>query len=192
MTTVYFIRHAQSDRFTQDDRTRPLTAEGLSDTVKITESLSDKGITHIISSPYKRTIQTVTNLSEKLGISIETNEDLRERNAGKWHGENFKDFIKAQWEDFDYHILDGECLKDVQSRNIKALYHYLDKYNGETVAIATHGTALSTIINYYYNDFNYDSFMRIIDYMPYVVKIEFDDKKALSLEEILIIEKEYK
>ncbi|MBQ2799541.1 MAG: histidine phosphatase family protein [Ruminiclostridium sp.] len=192
MTTVYFIRHAQSDRFTQDDRTRPLTAEGLSDTVKITEALSDKGITHIISSPYKRTIQTVTNLSEKLGLSIETNEDLRERNAGKWHGENFKDFIKAQWEDFDYHILDGECLKDVQSRNIKALYHYLDKYSGETIAIATHGTALSTIINYYYNDFNYDSFMRIIDYMPYVVKIEFDDKKALSLEEILIIEKEYK
>lgn len=192
MTTVYFIRHAQSDRFTQDDRTRPLTAEGLSDTVKITQALSDKGITHIISSPYKRTIQTVTNLSEKLGLSIETNEDLRERNAGKWHGENFKDFIKAQWEDFDYHILDGECLKDVQSRNIKALYHYLDKYSGETIAIATHGTALSTIINYYYNDFNYDSFMRIIDYMPYVVKIEFDDKKALSLEEILIIEKEYK
>lgn len=192
MTTVYFIRHAQSDRFTQDDRTRPLTAEGLSDTVKITEALSDKGITHIISSPYKRTIQTVTNLSEKLGLSIETNEDLRERNAGKWHGENFKDFIKAQWEDFNYHILDGECLKDVQSRNIKALYHYLDKYSGETIAIATHGTALSTIINYYHNDFNYDSFMRIIDYMPYVVKIEFDDKKALSLEEILIIEKEYK
>lgn len=192
MTTVYFIRHAQSDRFTQDDRTRPLTAEGLSDTVKITEALSDKGITHIISSPYKRTIQTVTNLSEKLGLSIETSEDLRERNAGKWHGENFKDFIKAQWEDFNYHILDGECLKDVQSRNIKALYHYLDKYSGETIAIATHGTALSTIINYYYNDFNYDSFMRIIDYMPYVVKIEFNDKKALSLEEILIIEKEYK
>ncbi len=192
MTTVYFIRHAQSDRFTQDDRTRPLTAEGLSDTIKITEALSDKGITHIISSPYKRTIQTVTNLSEKLGLSIETDEGLRERNAGKWHGENFKDFIKAQWEDFDYHILDGECLKDVQSRNIKALRHYLDRYSGETIAIATHGTALSTIINYYYNDFNYDSFMRIIDYMPYIVKIEFDDKKALSLEEILIIEKEYK
>lgn len=193
MTTVYFIRHAQSDRFTQDDRTRPLTAEGLADTKKITEALSDKGITRIISSPYKRTIQTVTDLSEKLGLSIETNEDLRERNAGKWHGENFKDFIKAQWEDFSYHILDGECLNEVQARNIKALQYYLDKYSGETIAVATHGTALSTIINYYYNDFNYDSFMRIIDYMPYIVKITFDkDNKAISLEEILIIEKEYK
>ena len=193
MTTVYFIRHAQSDRFTQDDRTRPLTAEGLADTKKITEVLSDKGITRIISSPYKRTIQTVTDLSEKLGLSIETNEDLRERNAGKWHGDNFKNFIKAQWEDFSYHILDGECLNEVQARNIKALQYYLDKYSGETIAVATHGTALSTIINNYYPGFNYDSFMRIIDYMPYIVKITFDkDNKAISLEEILIIEKEYK
>ncbi len=193
MTTVYFIRHAQSDRFTQDDRTRPLTEEGLADTLKITEALSDKGIGHILSSPYKRTIQTVTDLSEKLRLPIETDEDLRERNAGKWHGENFLEFIKAQWEDFNYHILDGECLSDVQGRNIKALHKYLNKYKNETIAIATHGTALSTIINYYYPDFNFDSFMRIIDFMPYVVKMEFDDEnKATAFEEILIIEKEYK
>lgn len=193
MTTVYFIRHAQSDRFTQDDRTRPLTKEGLSDTLKITEALLEKGISHIMSSPYKRTIQTVTDLSEKLGLTIETDEDFRERNAGQWHGDNFKDYIKAQWEDFSYHILDGECLSDVQSRNIKALHKYLGKYKNETIAIATHGTALSTMINYYYPDFNYDSFMRIIDFMPYVVKMEFDEEnKVTNFEEILIIEKEYK
>ena len=193
MTTVYFIRHAQSDRFTKDDRTRPLTEEGLADTHKITEALSEKGITHILSSPYRRTIQTVTDLSEKLKLEIETDEDFRERNAGMWHGENFLEFIKAQWEDFNYHILDGECLSDVQNRNIKALHRYLDKYKNETIAIATHGTALSTMINYYYPDFNYDSFMRIIDFMPYVVKIEFDEKNmATDIEETLIIEKEYK
>ncbi|MBE6879416.1 MAG: histidine phosphatase family protein [Ruminococcaceae bacterium] len=193
MTTVYFIRHAQSDRFTQDDRTRPLTEEGLADTLKITEALSDKEISHILSSPYKRTIQTVTDLSEKLGLPIETDEDFRERNAGKWHGENFLEFIKAQWEEFNYHILDGECLSDVQKRNVKALHKYLGKYKNETIAIATHGTALSTMINYYYSDFNYDSFMRIIDFMPYVVKMEFDEEnKITNFEEILIIEKEYK
>ncbi len=31
MTTIYFIRHAQSDQFVHDDRTHPLTAEGLGD-----------------------------------------------------------------------------------------------------------------------------------------------------------------
>ena len=192
MTTVYFIRHAQSDRFVHDDRTRPLTAEGMEDTKKITEVLRDVGIQHIISSPYNRTIQTVTDLSEKLGVPIETDEDFRERNAGAWHGENFLEFIHNQWENFSYHILDGECLADVQKRNISALNRWLKKYSGETIAVATHGTALSTIINYYYPDYNYDSFMRILNYMPYIVKIVIEGKKSLSIEEIMFIEKEYK
>lgn len=192
MTTVYFIRHAQSDRFVHDDRTRPLTAEGMNDTRRITETLENAGIQHIISSPYTRTIQTVTGLSEKLGIGIETDEDFRERNSGQWHGENFLEFIRQQWEDFSFRILDGECLADVQKRNISALERWTEKYNGETIAIATHGTALSTIINYFYPDYNYESFMRILDYMPYVVKMEIDGDKCLSSEEVLIIEKVYK
>lgn len=192
MTTVYFIRHAQSNRFEKNDRTRPLTEEGMADTLKITEALKNSGIKHIISSPYTRTIQTVTNLSEVLGVEIETEEDLRERSAGKWHGENFLDFIKMQWADFDYHILDGECLADVQKRNISAINRIMKKYENETIAIATHGTALSTIINNYYPDYNFESFMRIIDYMPYVVKMEFDGENCISFEEILIIEKDYK
>ena len=193
MTTVFFIRHAQSDRFVMDDRTRPLTDEGMNDTKKITEVLINSKISHIVSSPYTRTIQTVTDLSEKLGIGIETDEDFRERNAGKWHGENFIEFIKSQWSDFNYHILDGECLAEVQKRNINVLKTTLNKYKNETIAIATHGTALSTIINYYNPDFNFESFMRIIDYMPYIVKMIFDDDfNCLSFEEILIIEKKYK
>ncbi len=193
MTTIYFIRHAQSDRFTQDDRTRPLTSEGLEDTQKITEALKNAGIKHIISSPYTRTIQTVTHLAESLGLAIETDEDFRERNAGKWHGENFFDFIEKQWADFSYHILDGECLGDVQKRNISALNRALEKYQGGTIAVATHGTALSTIINYFYPDYNFESFKRMVDYMPYVVKMEFDETgKCLSFEEVLIVEKEYK
>lgn len=193
MTSVYFVRHAQSDRFTQDDRIRPLTAEGMSDTLKITAALKDSGISHIISSPYTRTIQTVTNLAETLGLDIETDEDFRERNAGKWHGESFFEFIEKQWADFSYHILDGECLNDVQKRNIAALQRVLAKYKGEVVAIATHGTALSTILNYYNPSYDFQAFKRIVDYMPYVVKMEFNEEgNVLSFEEILIVEKVYK
>lgn len=192
MITVYFIRHAQSDRFVHDDRTRPLTPEGMCDTARITEKLKNAGIRHIISSPYTRTIQTITDLSETLEIAIETDENFRERNAGQWRGENFLEFIRNQWEDFNYHILDGECLADVQKRNISALKYWTERYDGETIAIATHGTALSTIINYFYPEYNYESFMRIIDYMPYVIKVEIDGDKCLSFKEILIVEKEYK
>ncbi len=193
MTTIYFIRHAQSDRFVHDDRTRPLTAEGLTDTKKVTLALRNAGIQHIVSSPYTRTIQTVADLAKTLALPIETDEDFRERHAGVWHGENFLDFIRMQWEDFSYRIMDGECLAEVQKRNIAALHRVLEKYGGKVTAIATHGTALSTILHYYNPAYNFDSFMRILDFMPYVVKMEFDEhRKCLSFREILIIEKEYK
>lgn len=192
MTTVYFIRHAQSAKIQCDDRVRPLTDEGLCDTKQVTAALSDKGITHILSSPYKRTLQTVADLSQALGLSVETDEDLRERCAGSWQGENFLEFIEKQWEDFSYHIKDGECLADVQRRNISALNRALKKYDGEIIAIATHGTAFSTIINHYKPEFGFRDFMRIVDFMPYVVKMEFDGERFLSFEEIMYIHKDYK
>lgn len=192
MTTVYFIRHAQSDRFVHDDRTRPLTAEGLADTKQITAALRDAGIAHILSSPYKRTLQTVADLADTLGLCIETDEDFRERNAGSWHGENFLEFIRQQWADFSYHIMDGECLADVQKRSIAALHRALDKYSGQVLAIATHGTALSTMLHYYDPSWQFDRFMDILDAMPYVVKLCFDETgNCLSMEEILRIDKIY-
>ena len=192
MTTVYFIRHAQSDRFTTDDRARPLTALGLSDTPKITAALADKGITHIISSPYTRTLQTVSDLAKALDIQPETDEDFRERAAGKWHGDRFFEFIERQWADFSYRIEDGESLAEVQKRNIAALKRVLEKYAGETVAIATHGTALSTVINYFYPDFGYSDFIRIVDFMPYVIRMDFADTDTCTgKEEILMVERRY-
>ena len=193
MTTVYFIRHAQSDTTIHDDRTRPLTEEGLKDSHLVTACLSSRGIGHILSSPYERTLQTVAHLAETLGLPIETDEDFREREAGGWHGDNFLGYIRAQWEDFSYHIEDGECLADVQKRNVAALERAIRKYQGQTIAIATHGTALSTILNYYDRSIGYRNFMRILDVMPYVVRLDFlEDGRCVKLQEILLVQKQWR
>lgn len=197
MTEVYFIRHAQSDRAAHDDRTRPLTPEGLKDGETTSEILKNKNITHIISSPYTRALQTVEALARALNLKTETDENLRERDAGRWHGDRFFDFIEKQWSDFDYRIECGESLREVQSRNIKALEVILKKYGGETVAIATHGTALSTIINYFYPKYGFGEFLKIADLMPLVVKTKLDIKPeggiiCTDIEEIFSVRRPYK
>ena len=192
MTHIYFIRHAQSDRTFQQEQSRPLTAEGVSDSKKITEVLKDKGITHILSSPYKRTLQTVESLSEALEINIEIDEDLKERDAGKWHGDRFFDYVKQQWENFDYASESGESLRQVQCRNINAVNRALEKYKNKTIAIATHGTALSTILNYYFSDYGYEEFLKIADLMPLVIKLTFDsEKRCIEGERIFSEYKKY-
>ena len=193
ITSVYFIRHAQSDRSFHDEYTRPLTAEGINDTEKITLALKERGITHILSSPYTRTLQTVQGLSKALALEIETDDGFRERNAGRWHGDKFFDFIRKQWEDFDYRIEGGESLREVQERNVKALNKYLKKYKGHTIAAATHGTALSTIINYFFPEYGYEEFLKIADLMPFVLKMDFDDSRhCIKAEKILSVKKTYK
>ncbi|MDE6132988.1 MAG: histidine phosphatase family protein [Oscillospiraceae bacterium] len=191
MTTVYFVRHAFSDKTVRDDRTRPLTAEGLADSENVAELLKNRNIDIIISSPYKRSIDTVGSLARALNKEIITDEAFRERNAGNWFGENFLEFIEKQWADFNYHIPEGESLASVQERNIGALRKVLAEHGGKNIVIATHGTALSTIINYFDRDYNFKSFMRILNFMPYVVKMEFDGERFLGMSEELVINKNW-
>lgn len=191
MTTVYFVRHAMSDKTVHDDRTRPLTAEGLADTERVAELLKSRNIDIIMSSPYKRSMDTVGSLAKALNKDILTDEDFRERNAGNWFGDNFLEFIEKQWADFNYHILDGEYLASVQERNIRALKRVLAEYREKNIVIATHGTALSTIINYFDPNFNFKSFMRILNFMPYIVKMEFEGERFLGMSEELVVNKNW-
>ncbi len=190
ITTVYFVRHAKPDTTVHNDRTRPLTAEGLEDSKKVTELLKDRHIDLLMSSPYKRSMDTVVGLSEALGMKIETDEDFRERCVGNWVADgDFAELIEKQWADFNYHILDGECLASVQERNIRALKRVLKNHAGKTIVIATHGTALSTIINFYKPEYGFKDFMRMVNFLPYVVKMRFDGERFTDMSEELIVDK---
>ena len=192
-TTLYLIRHAQSDPAVQEDRTRPLTPEGLRDTRIITACLRERGITHILSSPYERTLQTVAHLAETLALPIETDERFRERDAGGWHGDSFLAFVRAQWQDFGYTAPGGETLAQVQRRNVEAIRHAMGKYTGQTLALATHGTAMSTILNHYDPTWGYESFLRILNMMPCVIRLQIDAAdRLMACEEILMVHKQWR
>jgi len=186
MTTIYFIRHAEADNSVRDGRIRPLTEKGKRDRALVTSFLSDKNIEAVLSSPFKRAIDTVAPFAEKYGFEIETVEDFRERKSDSdWIREtDFFPFIARQWADFSYSLSDGECLKEVQERNISALNRVLSRHEGKNIVIGTHGTALSTIINYYDNTYGFAEFMTMIYLTPWAVKMTFDGNKCVEIEKI--------
>lgn len=192
MTKVYFVRHAQSDNTERDSRSRPLTDEGKNDTRLVAEILKSRNVGFIASSPYIRAIDTVGLYSLWTGLDVNIYEDLRERNAGGWHGYRFFDFIERQWADFDYHIEDGESLREVQERNIRVLKKLLEEHDGENIAVATHGTALSTMLNYYYPRFDFECFKKIVNFMPFVIRLDFEGDIPVDYQIELIIHKEYR
>lgn len=89
-----------------------------------------------------------------------------------------------QWNDFTYKLSDGECLQEVQTRNMSALQQVLNKYAGKNIVVGSHGTALSTIINYYDHSFGYNDFEKIKNVMPWIVEFVFDeDTKCIMIKE---------
>ena len=81
--------------------TRELSAKGLKDRELVTGFLMDKQIDAVLSSPYKRAIDTVRHFAEKQKKDIIIVEDFRERRIDSDWIEDFDSFCKKQWENFD-------------------------------------------------------------------------------------------
>lgn len=190
MTSIYFIRHAQPDHGWEEDRNRPLSDDGSEDSKKVTEFLRNIKIDCYISSPYKRSIDTIKESALEHNIGIIMDERLREREKGL-NGNNLGMFQK-RWDDFDFHEKSGESLNMVQKRNVGAILEVLNDHKGSNIVIGTHGTALSTILNYFEPLYSCNDFLRIIDFMPYIIRLDFDGINYIGKEELLIIEKEFK
>ena len=186
MTTVYFIRHAEADNAVRDGRKRPLTEKGMNDRVLVTEFLRDKSIDAVLSSPFKRAIDTIADFADNAGFEIEIIEDFRERKSDSdWvRDSDFWPFIEQQWADFSYSLSDGECLAVVQDRNIVALNEVLKKYKNRNIVIGTHGMALSTIINYYDDSYGFDGFLAMVKIKPWVVRMDFNNDRIIDMEKI--------
>ena len=194
LTHVYFVRHAQPVHSHQEDRTRPLTREGKQDTALVTQILRDKQIDRFYCSPYLRSLETIRDAAAEYGLPIVQDERLRERQMGEQGNTGLRDAdspLRRRWQDFAWHEPGGESIGQVQRRNIAALREILSENTGKNIAIGTHGTALSTIVNHYRPGFGCEDFLRIVDWMPYIVELTFDGQTLLTFRELAHIEKLY-
>lgn len=188
MTTVYFVRHAEPNYDNHDEELRELSNKGLKDRKLVTDYLTDKSIDVVLSSPYKRSVDTVIEFASRYNFTIEKIDDFRERKVDNVWIEDFTGFCKRQWADFNYKYTDGETLAEVQSRNISALKRVLEQYENKNIVVGSHGTALSTIINYYDPAYGYKDFEKIRCLMPWIMKFTFEGKKLISMESVNVFE----
>lgn len=181
LTNLYFIRHAES-RYDADDRTRGLSGKGLCDRTLATDFLADKAIDTVLSSPYRRAVETVQEFADAHGLPVIPVEDFRERCIADVWVEDFREYTRQQWEDHDFRLDGGESLWEVQNRNISALSDILQQYDGKNVVVGTHGMALSTIIHHFVPAFGYTDFDKIRGKMPWAVHFIFDGERCVRIE----------
>jgi len=79
--TILLVRHASAgsrQRWKGKDRDRPLDKRGRRQATELVALLGGYPIGRIMSSPYRRCIESVQPLSELLGLPIEPREELAE------------------------------------------------------------------------------------------------------------------
>ncbi|MCI8372738.1 MAG: histidine phosphatase family protein [Lachnospiraceae bacterium] len=76
MTTIYFVRHAQSNYDNHVKQTRERSVKGLQNRTLVTEYLSTKEINVVLSSMYKRAVDTVMPFAERQQLPVEITEKI--------------------------------------------------------------------------------------------------------------------
>lgn len=174
--TIYLIRHAEPNYNNHQYDERELTAEGLQDCQLLLDYFKDISIDRIYSSPFKRALQTIDELAKEKNLPIQIKENFRERKIDDVWIDDFNTFSQRQWQDFNYKLAKGESLQEVQDRNIQQLQEIL-KEQETSIIISSHGTAISTILNYYDHQFAFDNFQAIKQLMPFLVTLSFENGK---------------
>lgn len=182
MTQIYFVRHAEPNYRNHHDADRELSPRGLAERHLVTDFLLDKGVDAVLSSPYRRAADTIRPFAEAVRLPIEHVADFRERRVDSVWIDDFDAFSRRQWADFDYRLEDGESLREVQQRNIAALQRVLAEHEGQCVVIGGHGTAISTVLNYFDPSFGHAQFEAIRRQMPWIARLDFDGTTFLRWE----------
>lgn len=180
-TNLYFVRHAHST-YTPDEIGRPLSNKGLVDAKRITNILENENIDIIISSPYKRAVQTVEGVAKVMGKEVIIEDGFKERNLSAKPVEDFNVAIAKVWEEPAFYWEGGESNITAQKRGIKATLKVLETYEGKNITVGTHGNIMVLIMNYFDKNYGF-SFWKELN-MPDIYKLTFDKKILIEVNRI--------
>ncbi|MDN7246887.1 histidine phosphatase family protein [Planococcus shenhongbingii] len=182
-THLYFVRHAHSD-YTPDELGRPLSEKGAEDAKKVAEALKGEKISRVISSPYKRAIQTVEGISREINLEIELLDGFRERLLSSEPAAEFQSAILKAWEDEQFAFEGGESNQAARARGVKEVLEILQHYEGERIAIGTHGNIMVLIMSYFDSRYGFQFWQQLG--MPAVYCLSFEDMKLSEVRQIAL------
>ena len=163
MTTIYLLRHSQPFRKLLGEynaneveqirnEKNPLSVEGENLAKELSEREELQNIDVIYSSHYVRTMCTAKYISENNNIKLNVDERLGERKFGVDDmSELPKTYFEDQFRNWDYKLDNGESTNEVSKRMNEILLEILNDNKGKTIAVVSHGTAISTMLKTWCN-----------------------------------------
>lgn len=190
MTTLYFIRHGETDfnrlNIVQGRRINAaLNAFGLAQAQLLGTALRSAGLDALYSSPLLRATQTADAIATHYpGIERHTDPDLEEMSWGILEGAANSSYARKAFRQFYVHwgkheygfaMEGGESVLDVADRALSAYRRILHRHEGQTVAIVTHGRWLRVLLASILPEYGLPRMNDIHHHNTAVNKIEVED-----------------
>ena len=187
MTEVYLIRHSEKYRnfnnIINDDSFQlfnekiilSINGEMLANKLANMEEMSNIDV--VFASNYVRSIGTAKYIAYKNGTLVKVDKNLGERVYGVNSIDGIMDdFNVKQWNDIDYKLPNGESRRDVTNRMYNALIRVIKDYKNKKIAIVSHGTAISFLLDKWCDVFvNYNNDNKMSTKIVFKNKIIFDN-----------------
>lgn len=150
MKQIYWVRHCQA---LGQPPEMALTDLGWAQAKELAGFLEDKGIVRVVASPFVRARESVVPLALRLGLEIEIDDRLGERNVGDlgvdWAVETERAVavFGQTFEDLDLCFEGGESSREAMGRAIAAVGDALEK--DAPVVMASHGNLTALMWMHY-------------------------------------------
>jgi broad specificity phosphatase PhoE len=154
-TTFYLVRHAHADW--EPDEMRPLSPRGEADALRVADTLAPYPISCIVSSPYRRAVQTLQPLADRRRLSIQLYPGLRERTltVAALSQNAFERAVRATWDNPQFAHPGGESNAAAQQRAIAVVQELTERCGAEDIAVATHGNLMALILQHFAPTFDH-------------------------------------
>jgi probable phosphoglycerate mutase len=158
-TTTILLRHGDTrlspeHRFS-GQRDLPLSATGMRQAQAAACRLAATGvpIDVVVSSPLLRAVTTAAFVTDKLGLTMVIDDDLRETDFGEWEGctlaeiqQRWPDVAAAWRRDPEQAPPGGESFADTARRVNRACDRLLRDHGGQTVLVVSHVTPIKIML----------------------------------------------
>ena len=164
---IYFVRHGETDSNAHNRvhgwSDTSLNEKGISQCERTADKTAKLKLAHFYCSDLRRTRQTAEILNKNLGMKINFDKRLRERNSGDMEGRLRSEIPKELREDFwaNPHKYNAESFEDFFNRVLSFVREVILAKNLDEALIVTHGGTIK-IFTYCYNntEWNKDEFFK--------------------------------
>jgi 2,3-bisphosphoglycerate-dependent phosphoglycerate mutase len=149
---IVLVRHAEAVEvgtppWEEADDDRPLTEVGLRDADELALELDPYHFNAAYSSPYARSLQTVTPTAARRSLEVQLLDDLRERRLAATQRNDWADLLARAWADPDFTAPGGESGRAAQLRGMRALDLLRARHAlGGRLLVGSHGNLISLIL----------------------------------------------